>query len=375
MTAKRAPWSGGCVVRSAEDPKLVPADGNNRPSVNSTAPVHVLCTGPFNEAQIDRLRAVSPRLVLQHRRVKSRAELIKVLSPDVEVLFSSFAPETLEPLPRLRWFQGRSAGVNAFIGTPLWHSDVRFTTASGVHSIPIAEYITGMMIALARDFLGYLDFQRRACWPRTPKVHYEQFPGRELRGATVVIIGYGSIGRETARQSHALGLRVLAIKRDPAARADPGFIIPGTGDPDGSIPEKILSPADLDEALPLAEYVVIASASTAETRHLMGEAQLRRMRRDAILINIARGDIVDESALVRALQERWIAGAGLDVFEREPLPADHPLWRLDNVILSPHIAGFTPRYDDHMAALFAENLRRYLSGEPLLNLVDRSRGY
>jgi phosphoglycerate dehydrogenase-like enzyme len=298
-----------------------------------------------------------------------------VLNSEVEVLFSSFAPETLEPLPRLRWFQGRSAGINAFVGTPLWNSDVRFTTASGVHAIPIAEYVTGMMIALARDFLGYLDFQRRACWPMTPKVHFEQFPGRELRGATVLIIGYGSIGREIARQSRALGLRVLAIKRDPAARADPGFIMPGTGDPDGSIPARILPPADLGDVLPLAEYVVIASASTAETRHLIGEAQLRCMRPDAILINIARGDIVDEPALVRALQERWIAGAGLDVFEREPLPADHPLWRLDNVILSPHIAGFTPRYDDHMATLFAENLRRYVSGEPLLNLVDRSRGY
>ena len=130
-----------------------------------------------------------------------------------------------------------------------------------------------------------------------------------------------------------------------------------------------------DTVIGAADFVVIASASTMHNRHLLGESQLRLMRRDAFLINVARGEIVDEAALIRALQERRIAGAALDVFEREPLPADSPLWKLDNVILSPHIAGITPRYDDHMAGLFAENLRRYLAGEPLLNLVDRNRGY
>lgn len=337
--------------------------------------IHVLCTRDFSSAQLERLRAVSPRLVVEQRPAGSRAELGSVLSPEVEVLFSSFAPESLERMPQLRWFQARSAGVNAFIGTPLWNSETLFTTASGVHAIPIAEYVTGMMIALARDFLGYLDFQRRACWPMKPKVHFEQFPGRELRGATVLIVGYGSIGREVARQCQALGLRVLAVKRDPYTRADRGFILPGTGDPEGTVPERIVPPAELDAVLPLADYIVLASASTPETRHLLGREQLRRMRPDAILINIARGDLIDEPELIGALRERRLAAAGLDVFEREPLPPEHPLWQLDNVILSPHIAGFTPRYDDHMAALFAENLRRYVGGEPLLNQVDRIRGY
>lgn len=340
-----------------------------------TDPIHVLCTRDFTSAQLGRLRAVSPRLVVEQRSVRNRAELTGVLTPEVEVLFSSFAPETLTSLPRLRWFQSRSAGVNAFVGTALWDSNVAFTTASGVHAIPIAEYVTGMMIALARDFRGYVDFQRRSCWPAKPKANHEQFPGRELRGSTVLIVGYGSIGREIARQCQALGLRVLAVKRNPSARVDDGFILPGTGDPAGIIPEKILAPADLKDALPLAEYIVIAAASTAENKHLLGKAEFQRMRPDALLINIARGDLVDEAALVRALRERRIGGAGLDVFQREPLPAEHPLWQLDNVILSPHIAGFTPRYDDHMAALFAENLRRHVADEPLLNLVDRARGY
>ncbi len=143
----------------------------------------------------------------------------------------------------------------------------------------------------------------------------------------------------------------------------------------GTLPEKFLSPAQLDDALPEADYVVLATAATPASRHLLGEAQLRRMRPGAFLINIARGEVVDQPALIRALQERRIAGAGLDVFDPEPLPADNPLWRLDNVILSPHIAGFTPRYDDHWVGLIAENLRRYVAGAPLLNLVDRQHGY
>lgn len=301
---------------------------------------------------------------------------MNVVSPEVEVLFSTFAPDSLTMLPNLRWLQCRSAGMNAVVGTPAWTAEhIAITSASGIHGITIAEYTTGMMIALARDFLGYLSFQRRSCWPTTPKNHVEQFPGRELRGATVLIVGYGSIGREIGRQCHALGMRVLAVKRDPSRRVDTGYTIAGTGDPAGTIPERIVGPDKIDEVLPEAGYVVIASASTPANRRLIGEAQLNLMRRDAFLINIGRGDLIDEPALIRALAEHRIAGAGLDVFEKEPLPADSPLWALDNVILSPHISGMTPRYDEHMVALFAENLRRYVSGEALLNLVDRTLGY
>src|SRR5262249_20798476 len=149
----------------------------------------------------------------------------------------------------------------AVVDTPVWvKTDIALTNASGVHAITMAEYTTGMMIALARDFLGYLSFQRRSCWPKHPKNHHQQFPGRELRGATVLIVGYGSLCREIARQCQALGLRVLAVKRDPARRTDDGFMVPGTGDPHGTIPEKIVGPADLAQVLPEAEYVVLCSA-------------------------------------------------------------------------------------------------------------------
>ncbi len=339
-------------------------------------PIHVVCARSLSEQHVARLRAVSPRLVVHLRPAGNRAELQLQLSPEVEVLFSSFAPESLAGLPNLRWLQSRSAGINTVVDTPVWKADhVAITTASGIHGPTIAEYVTGMMIALARDFIGFLAFQRRSQWPISPRNNFEQFPGRDLRGATVLIIGYGSIGREIGRQCHALGMRVLAVKRDPSRRADTGYLIAGTGDPDGVIPERIAAPSELDSMLPEAEYVVLASASTAANRGLIGEAQLRLMRGDAFLINIARGDLVDEAALARALRERWIAGAALDVFAREPLGADSPLWALDNVILSPHVAGITPRYDDLMTDLLAENLRHYVAGEPLLNLVDRSLGY
>jgi phosphoglycerate dehydrogenase-like enzyme len=344
--------------------------------MTSSAPIHVLCTRNFTPAQCERLRAASPRIVIKQRAAASRAELMQVLSPEVEVLFGTFAPDSIAELPQLRWFQSRSAGMNSVVGTPVWSTpEILVTNSSGVHGPSIAEYTVGMMIALARDFRGLLSFQERSCWPMSPKNHVQQFPGRELRGSTVLIVGYGSIGREIGRQCHALGLRVIAIKRDPTRLADSGFALPGTGDPTGSIPERFLGPGELNEALPEAEYVVLASASTAENQDLIGDAQLRRMRSDAFIVNVGRGDLIDETALIAALKERRIAGAALDVFAREPLAADSPLWLLDNVILSPHVSGITPRYDDHMAALFSENLRRYALGEPLLNLVDRALGY
>jgi phosphoglycerate dehydrogenase-like enzyme len=148
-----------------------------------------------------------------------------------------------------------------------------------------------------------------------------------------------------------------------------------TGDPKGIIPERIYGPDALHEMLGECDYVVIALPLTPDTEHLVGEAELRAMKSDAYLVNIARGGIVDEAALVQALREGWIAGAGLDVFEEEPLPADSPLWGLENALISPHVAGFTPRYDERAATLFAENLARYLAGERLLNLVDKEQGY
>jgi phosphoglycerate dehydrogenase-like enzyme len=188
------------------------------------------------------------------------------------------------------------------------------------------------------------------------------------------IVGYGSIGREVGRLGRAFGMRVLALRRS-AGRAEQGYAVDDTGDPQGFIPDRFYAPEALHQLLAKCDYVVIALPLTPETTGAFGEAEFRAMKPTAYLVNIARGPIVDEAALIRALQEGTIAGAGLDVFEVEPLPAGSPLWTLENALLSPHVAGFTPHYDERAAALFAQNLARYVAGEPLLNCVHKVRGY
>jgi phosphoglycerate dehydrogenase-like enzyme len=175
------------------------------------------------------------------------------------------------------------------------------------------------------------------------------------------------------RLAHAFGMRVLGMRRGSAAGE--GYRMPELAGQPGDEPDAWYPAGRLGDMLGACDYVVLAVPYTPDTHHLIDEAALRAMRPEAVLINIARGSIVDEAALARALREGWIGGAALDVFEAEPLPKDSPLWAMENVIISPHIAGFSPHYDDRATALFAENLRRYLSGEPLLNRVERGRGY
>ena len=170
-------------------------------------------------------------------------------------------------------------------------------------------------------------------------------------------------------------MRILAVKRDVRQLADNSYTIAGTGDPEGEVPERIYPPQGLRSFLRECDYVVLTVPLNQQTHHLINAAMLSAMKSNAILINVSRGNVVDEVALVEALEKGVIGGAALDVFSEEPLPSDSPLWKLPNVIISPHVAGFMPDYYDRAAELFAENLRRFLAGEPLFNLVDRSRGY
>jgi phosphoglycerate dehydrogenase-like enzyme len=264
------------------------------------------------------------------------------------------------------------AGVDRLPETPLWRSDVAVTTSSGIHAPNIAEYVLAMMLAFAHRLPLMLAYQARAEWPSQ---RWQKFAVPELRQATVGVIGYGSIGREVGRLAHAFGMRVLGLRRAVGVDQPPEYELPELAGRPGAEPDLMLTPDRLAEMLAASDYVVLALPHTPATHHFIDEAALRAMKPSALLVNIGRGALVDEVALVRALREGWIAGAALDVFEQEPLPADSPLWKMDNVIISPHIAGFTPRYDERAAALFAENLHRYLAGEPLLNQVERGRGY
>ena len=331
---------------------------------------NVLVTMRFNEAQLDRLRRVSPSLSVTCVEAE-RADYSKV-----DVLYAGAPPRDLSRAPALEWVQLHMAGVNALHDHPLYtESRLPLTTTSGVHAGTIAEYALTVMLALAHRVPRMVEWQARGGWPPDAQ-RWELFVPVELRGATLGIIGYGSIGRELARMATAaLGMRVVALKRDPMQHADPDYCPAGSGDPEGRLPERWLGPAQLPELLETSDVVVMAAPLTPATRGMIGARELARMKPSAYFINVGRGASVDEAALARALGEQRIAGAAVDVFAEEPPPNGHPLYACDNVIVSPHVSGFLPSYDDRCADLFAENLRRWLAGAPLLNLVDRARGY
>jgi phosphoglycerate dehydrogenase-like enzyme len=334
-------------------------------------PIHVVSTLSFPDELLDRLRSVSPRLLVRQQNAASANKVPRQWWDQVEVLYTFSAIPDLARTPRLRWIQLHSAGVNHLLDTSLWDSDVIITTVSGIHVPTLAEYVLMMMLAFAHRLPRMVHYQSRVEWPSG---RWRKFVPQELRGATVGVIGYGSIGREIGRLARAFGLRVLGIRRGGTGEPE-GYELPGLAGLPGSEPDRLYTPDQLTDMLPECDYVILTVPYTSATHHLIDQTALRAMRSTAVLVNIARGAVVDEAALIRALREGWIAGAGLDVFEQEPLPGDSPLWAMDNVIISPHVAGFTPHYDDRATALFADNLRRYLAGEPLLNQVDRAREY
>src|SRR5574341_60017 len=336
-------------------------------------PVNVLVTMPFPTPLIEKLAAVSPRVsVIQ--RASQKAEEITDLLPTLDVLYSWRVFPAPSEAPRLRWVQLHQAGIDMILDQPLYaNSDVIFTTSSGIHAVPIAEYVLGQMLALSHHFIEMMEDKTAGTWAQH---RWNRYVPQELYGATIGIIGYGNIGRQVARLAQALGMKVLAVKRDVRHPAhDDTFILPGTGDSAGDIPDRIYPPEALHSFLGECDYVVVTAPLTDRTRHLMDAEALRAMKANAVLINVARGGLVDEEALIDALERRQIGGAALDVFSEEPLAPDSRLWKLPNVILSPHVSGFTPYYDDRATDLFAENLRRFLAGERLINVVDRAHHY
>jgi phosphoglycerate dehydrogenase-like enzyme len=344
------------------------------PEEETMKTTQLLCTMRFSDDLLDQLRAVSSQIQVTQQTCHDADEVAAALAayPGTEILYTFHVPqEVLALAPGLRWVQLHSAGADHILEHPLMDSEVAITTVSGIHATPIAEYVFASMLAHRWRVAFWTHCQREAEWPSG---RWKLFARPELRGSTLGILGYGSIGREVGRLAQAFGMRVLALRRTEE-RAKAGYAEGHTGDPTGSIPERFYPPSALHQLLAECDYVVIALPLTAETTHFIGTAELQAMKPTAYLVNIARGAIVDEVALIEALRQGWIAGAGLDVFEEEPLPTDSPLWDLENVLISPHVAGFTPHYDRRAAALFADNLRRHLAGEPLLNMVNKTRGY
>jgi phosphoglycerate dehydrogenase-like enzyme len=274
-------------------------------------------------------------------------------SPDL------FAAAT-RPHDILRWVHSGSAGVSSALTAEFVASDVTLTNSAGIHAPPIAETIIGMMLHFARGLDYSVRAQQRGEWFKTP---FEQEPDvvREIAGGTVGIYGFGGIGRELAWRATALGMTVLATRRSDRT-APPGV-------------ELLRGDDALDELLERSDYVVIAAPSTAETRGSINAAALRRMKKSAVLINVARGDIIDDDALIDALRNHRLRGAALDAFNPEPLPPQSEYWSLPNVLITPHVSATTSQYWRRETDLIVENIERYLGGRPLRNVVDKNAGY
>lgn len=337
------------------------------------APITVLSQLQFTEAQLAKLRAVSPSLEI-HQFTNTRFDdLPEALRRRVEILYSwGRTANEAHRYPNLKWLQTHSAGIDNLLTTPVWRSDITITSMNGVHAVTISEYALALMLAFNYKIPTMVHFQDKAEWPQG---RWDIFARPELRGSTLGIVGYGAIGRELGRQAQALGMRVLAANRSGQRWALSNYSMPDLGDEQAVIPEKIYPTDQLADMLPECDYVVLLAPLTPETRHLFNAKLFAGMKPSAIFINLARGGLVDEPALINALQQNQIGGAGLDVFEEEPLPPDSPLWKFKNIIISPHISGFSFKYDDRANDIFAENLRRYVNNQPLLNLVERERGY
>ena len=334
----------------------------------------ILSTVGLTPAEIKQLEQISGGAEIIDRRCRSQADMIEAAAGGCDVLFSFRAPDALiRQAPGLKWIQFLSAGADHVMKGELHaRPAIAITNASGIHSTPIAEYTIASMLAWSHGFHITLRAQIRREWQR----NWDFMDSVDsLRGKTLGVIGYGSIGRETARMGEALGMTVLALKRNPDERRDTGWSPPGIGDPEGRIPTKWYGPDGYSEILRASDFITVTLPATPATRRVIGRAEIAVMRPHAYLVNIGRGEVIDQEALIEALREKRIGGAGLDVFEREPLEPESPLWDLENVLLTPHMSGSFRGYNSACCALFAENLGRFVKGEPLLNVVDRELGY
>ena len=337
------------------------------------APIEILVTVPFQENEIQALREISPRLRITALPAREPVDIPKEAWARTEILYTDRILPAPDLVPALRWVQFHWAGLDSLGDAPLLkRNDLMLTTLSGAAAPQMAEFALAVMLALAHRLPELGQLQSKAEWPRD---RWERFRPQELRNSTVGIVGYGSIGREIARLVRAFGATVLAVKRDVMHPADTGYIIPGLGDPNGDLFNRLYPYQAVRSMMKDCDFVVVVVPLTPETKGLIGAGELAAMRPSACLINMARGGVVDQNALIAVLQERKIAGAALDVFNEEPLPPASPLWKLPNVIITPHIAGMSSHYNQRAIDMFTENLKRYLTGAPLLNRYDPQKGY
>ena len=305
---------------------------------------------------VENIRRRWPRMNVVHLPTYDR--VVDEL-PDTDILVGfSIRREQFSSANKLKWIHSTAAGVSQLMYPELRESGIVLTNARGIHSAPMAEHILGMILSLSRRFPDAFRFQQAAHWAQQEIWDERPF---ELKGKSLLIVGFGSIGRALARLMQPIGMRIWGVTR--------------SGQGDDQLAERILPAAELHSALPQADFVLLAAPETPDTQRMIGEKELASMKRSAYLLNVARGTLVDQNALIAALRARTIAGAALDVTEEEPLPPESPLWKLDNVFITPHVSAATDLLWQRQGELLLENLERWFDGRDLLNRVDLRRGY
>lgn len=335
--------------------------------------IEVLITFPVSDNFISQINAVSPHIHLIHIPVRNENEISDDVWKKSEVLITERILPRPEKVPNLRWIQFNSAGIDFAVEEPIIQkSNLLVTTLSGAVAPQVAEYTLAMLLALSHKLPVLLGHQRNHEWP--PDRNSRLIP-LELRGSTIGILGYGSIGREIARLVQPLGVSVLASKNNVLVPEDRGYTIDNLGDPDGNLFTRLYPIQAVKSLVKECNFIIISLPRTRDTFHLIAEEELAAMKPGAFIIDVSRGGIIKTEALIAALKEKHIAGAVLDVFEQEPLPKDHPLWELPNIIITPHIAGLSIHYNERALVLLKENLDRYIKNSVLLNIFSAEQGY
>lgn len=339
----------------------------------SDSPIEVLMTMQFSAEQVEKLKAVSSRLHVTVLPAIKPEEIPAEVWARTEVLYTDRVLPTPAQAPKLRFIQFHYAGVDYAAESPIMRKpDLVAATLSGAVSSQVAEWCVAMLLALGHRLPEMVALQAKSEWPQD---RWAQFAPVELRGTTIGLVPYGSISREIARLLVPFGVNILAAKRNAMDPTDRGYMPEGLGDPEGNLFKRLYPIEALKSMLKECDFVVISLPLTPQTRGMIGAEELAAMKPGAFLVDCGRGGVIDHAALLQSLNEKHLAGAALDVFPQEPLPADSPLWKQHNVIISPHVAGISKDFNAHAAALFAENLRRYIDGAAIYNRFDIEKGY
>lgn len=300
------------------------------------------------------------------RGVDADPDLDPLLIKDADILLCECPPRNFDDFKSLKWVQVTSAGYAQLYGLDLVKKGIQGSNALGNFDIPIAEWCMMMMLVWHRNLLELLDHQKNGIWDRDARFQ------RELRGSRLGIFGYGGIGRATARLAKMMGIEVHVLTRDGAVKnRKDTYVVPGTGDPEGILPDKIFALDQMETFVSDLDYFLLGLPLTPSTEGIIGEKELKMLKGDSVILNPARAKLIQEKALIRCMRESWVRGLSLDTHYAYPLPKSHPLWSMENVILSPHISGScaSTHFENRVYDIFCQNLERFIRGTPLINAL------